>query len=124
MAILSRAKKPRLAEPPRVAAQGDLMGESEGVEFLVPDFREGEVESASGIRVPEGGGFLNRQGKCYKSALCLDQQVTRAAKILNGSSSPPGGDVALFQVVTNRSIANRGVPMNILLAQGCRVRAS
>ena len=124
MAILSRAKKPRLAEPPRVAAQGDLMGESEGVEFLVPDFREGEVESASGIRVPEGGRFLNRQGECYKSALCLDQQVIRAAKILNGSSLPQGGGVALFQAATNRSIVNRVLPMNFLLADGCRFRAS
>ena len=117
-------EKTRLAEPPRVVAQGDLLGESEGVEFLVPDFREGEVESARGISVPEGGGFLNRQGECYKSALCLDQQVIRAAKILNGSSLPQGGGVALFQVAPNRSIENRGVPINILLAQGCRVRAS
>jgi len=124
VAILSRAKKPRLAEPPRLAAQGDSLGESEGVEFFVPDFREDEVESASGIRVPEGGRFLNRQGECYKSALCLDHQVTRAAKILNGSSSPPGGGVALFQLAPNRSIANRGALMNILLAEGCRVRAS
>lgn len=123
MAILSRAKKPHLAAPPRVVAQGDLLGESEGVEFLVPDFREGEVESVRGIRVPEGGGFLNRQGERYKSALCLDRQVTRAAKILNGSSSPLGGGVALFQAATNRSIANRVLPMNFLLAEGCRVRS-
>ena len=116
-------KTPPGGATPRGSARRFTGGERRG-EFLVPDFREGEVESARGISVPEGGGFLNRQGERYISALCLDQQVTRAAKILNGSSLPQGGGVALFQAATNRSIVNRVLPMNILLAEGCRVRAS
>ena len=55
-------KTPPGGATPRGSARRFTGGERRG-EFLVPDFREGEVESASGIRVPEGGGFLNRQGE-------------------------------------------------------------